>query len=511
MGVPGMITIQTEGEPKDFLVKIQRVMDEISELHRVLSECPDDGGDTEAELLRLITQRNELASALGHSLVRWLAAGGVVELLPAESDTSQTPAQLRKAISADLADGAGNDSAATTEPTSGIPGENGGATQLRGVSTREEGIPAHEPLHEPLQQPVTPAALRKLAQTGLTPNWSPENNQMAPRCGALQGILKDFSAPVRPPSRDEARQTVTVLAAVVSKADKWLEQPQETQRALIGFASSMARFLQHELSPLDLFDERTFNRLFSQMTRWSGQYQPGFVPGLSRSKGPTTGNWLTDAEQWWESLLREANLPQEQDQSAVFRRLEDLLEEGKPSRTELVARVRDVVKAGVTQSDPRLISLLMPYRNRLKGEKEFKTLRTKLRKASQTERVDDDPEKTVDHGIPADWNLFERTRGKSVVIVGGDDRSHAAARIKDAFGFRDIEWETGAPRRAAALAERVRGGRTIDMIIVLRNFVSHSYPNVLVPACKEAGVDLVVVDHGYGVSQVKLAMERFLG
>ncbi len=498
------IANQAAEGPKDLLVKIQRVMGEIRELHRVLSDSPDDGGDTEAELLRLIAQRGDLAGALGHSLVRWLAAGGGVELLTAGPASPQTPTQLREVSSADLADGSGDDATEDSKPTSSTGGEDDGATEP-GTSTGDEDIS-----DEPQRQPVTPAALRELTQTGLTPNWSSDNNQEAPHRRSLRGILREFSEPVRPQSRDEARQAVTALAAAVSKADEWLEQPQETQRALIGFASSMARLLQ-ELSPLDSTGDRTFNRLFSQMTRWSGQYQPGFVPGLSRTKGPTTGNWLSDAEKWWESLLREANLQQGQDQGAVFRRLEELLEGGKPSRAELVAKVRDVVNAGVSQSDPRLISLLVPHRHRFKGVKALKTLRTKLRKANQTERVDDDSEKTIDHGVPADWYLFERTRGKTAVIVGGDDRSHAADRIKDAFGFGVVEWEAGAPRRAAALAERVRGGRTVDMIIVLRNFVSHRYPDVLVPACKEAGVDLVVVDHGYGVSQVKLAMERFLG
>lgn len=492
----GLIKNQAVEGPKYLLVKIQRVMGEISELHRVLSGYPDDGGDTEAELLRLIAQRDGLASALGHSLVRWIAAGGGVELLTTRPFSPQTPTLRCEAISSGLVDGSGEDASEVSEPASSTRGEDDGAT---------------EPVDEPQRQPVTPAALRELAQTGLTPNWSSDNNQEAPHRGSLRGILKDFSAPVRPQSRDEARQAVTGLAAAVSRTDEWLEQPQETQRALIGFASSIARLLQDQLSPLDPTDDRTFNRLFSQMTKWSGQYQPGFVPGLSRMKGPTTGNWLTDAEQWWESLLREANLPQGKEQGAVFRRLEDLLEGGKPSRAEFVAKVRDVVNAGVSQSDPRLISLLVPHRHRFKGVKVLKTLRTKLRKANQTERVDDDSVKTIDHGVPADWYLFERTRGKNAVIVGGDDRSHAVDRIKDAFGFGVVEWETGAPRRAAALAERVRGGRTVDMIIVLRNFVSHRYPDVLVPACKEAGVDLVVVDHGYGVSQVKLAMERFLG
>jgi hypothetical protein len=49
------------------------------------------------------------------------------------------------------------------------------------------------------------------------------------------------------------------------------------------------------------------------------------------------------------------------------------------------------------------------------------------------------------------------------------------------------------------------------MVIVLRNFVSHKVTDMIVPACKESAVDLVVVDHGYGVTQVRLAMERFLG
>jgi hypothetical protein len=236
------------------------------------------------------------------------------------------------------------------------------------------------------------------------------------------------------------------------------------------------------------------------------------VSGLSRSNAPDTENWLSDAREWWDRLQRDAHPAGEEPESpgAVLRDLEERIEEERPDRKELLAMVKAAVRAGVSQSDPRLVSLLLSHRDTFKGAKGLKTLKTQLRQAQRAEEAEPAADGDGDDPMPPGWPLFHRTRGKVAVIVGGDDRSHAADRIKAAFEFGEVEWESGSPRRAAALAERVKAGRSVDMVILLRNFISHKFPDLLVPGCKESGVDLVVVDHGYGVTQVRLAMERFL-
>ncbi|MEZ4238864.1 MAG: hypothetical protein R3F59_22470 [Myxococcota bacterium] len=71
-----------------------------------------------------------------------------------------------------------------------------------------------------------------------------------------------------------------------------------------------------------------------------------------------------------------------------------------------------------------------------------------------------------------------------------------------------MEWELKEPRRLKGLAERVRS-RSVDFVIVLRAFIGHAEQETVLDACRAADVPFVIVDSGYGVNQVKLAIERF--
>jgi len=476
--------------PEALLAEIQQVMAAIRQGHASLAQQPDDGGQCESDLLALIDRRQELARSLGPSLVRWLASGGQVVLTAATSAaTTDTKPQDPEPVHTPNHD---QEAEAAPPPSDPAP-----------VS---EAAPVSD------AAPVSEAALHALAQGGLTPNWSSDHT-LAQRQRALRRILREIGRPTRPRTLNQQHLAVEALAAVVAGMDAWLAHPQGIQRALMGLASSMARHLQDEQKqPLDASDSTTMSTMFSRMTRWSGQHRPGFVSGLSRSNTPATESWLADARDWWERLQHDAHPDGEAPESpeATLRDLAERIEEEKPERKALLALVRSAVQAGISQSDPRLLTLLLPHTDAFKGAKGLKTLKTQLRQAQRPEEAALGDDRADDERMPPTWPLYPRTRDKVAVIVGGDDRSHAADRIKTAFAFREVRWESGSPRRSAALADRVRAGRSVDMVILLRSFISHKSPDVLVPACKESGVDLVVVDHGYGVTQVRLAMERFL-
>ena len=354
--------------------------------------------------------------------------------------------------------------------------------------------------------------LQALATNGMSPNWSATRTPAA-RQRALRALLREIGKPERPRTLNRIHRAVAEVSATVSGMDRWLDQPQRIQQALIGLAASMARHLQDEQrKPLSQADSTLMGTVFSRMTKWSGEHRPGFVAGLSRANSPDSETWIQDARDWWAVLQQEASPEGEEPEStgAVIRDLEERLEDGGFDRKTLLALVKAAVKKGVSQSDPRLLSLLAPHRDAIRGAKGLKTLKTQLRQAS-LEAPAVVPVENLDRGVPPDWPLLDKTRGNVAVIVGGDDRPHAADRIQAAFEFATVEWETGQPRRAAALAERIRGGRSVDVVILLREFVSHKFPDMLGPACKEAGIPMVVVDRGYGVTQVRLAFERFLG
>jgi len=79
------------------------------------------------------------------------------------------------------------------------------------------------------------------------------------------------------------------------------------------------------------------------------------------------------------------------------------------------------------------------------------------------------------------------------------------------FEFESLEWianPTRGVRRVHALTQRMKAG-SLDLVIVLRAFISHKVSDkvfaVDAPSCKTVLVD------NYGVTQVRLGLERFLG
>ena len=109
--------------------------------------------------------------------------------------------------------------------------------------------------------------------------------------------------------------------------------------------------------------------------------------------------------------------------------------------------------------------------------------------------------------LPEGWPFFALTRGVNAVVVGGDPRP--TDRMRDAFEFASVTWDPIDPRRVDALAARIRA-LSVEFVVLLRDFVSHSVSDAVVSSCKEANVPYVVVDAGYGVGQVRLAIERYL-
>jgi len=102
-------------------------------------------------------------------------------------------------------------------------------------------------------------------------------------------------------------------------------------------------------------------------------------------------------------------------------------------------------------------------------------------------------------------------KGKQAGVVGGDARDHARRRILETFQFESLDWvETDHSRKLQALRDAIESGR-YDLVIVLRRFIGHDVDRIVLPACKAADVAWASVDHGYGITQVRQALERYLG
>jgi hypothetical protein len=467
-------------ELRTLTTRALQTLEAIRSCHQALSELPSPKGERERELARLVEERDALAQQLGDALMSAMAAGA--------------------------------------RPSFG-----------EAASEREPVLPFPVPAAPVAHPDADPPPLER-------PDPQFVSEQMAPNpSAALGGFLDRLGRPERATDPAAAHRTIVGLLRVSEDPDAWLVHAQPTQQAIVGLLAAIARHLQDEGPALDEDDEARLRAWFSRMTSWSRTYRPGYVRGLSRQNDPDQGSWFEDAEQWWWRLKI---LQQGADPDDVYRPgppgrvWSSGPGAGRPREEENVASVvealwalevavadpaRDlepalavVADAGVGQRDPRLVRILVPHADRLADVPGFKTLKAAVKEQArpeESEEVDDDDRlATV---VPPTWPGFARTEGRRAVIVGGDRRPAAAERIRAAFRLAEVEWEETDPRRVASVAGRIRAG-SVDLLILLRAYLRHADSDVLVEACKDADVPFVVVDAGYGVSQVKLAIERYL-
>ena len=461
------------------------LLSEIQALHSSLAQRGDPGGEQETALLKLIAQRDERVRPLGLALIRHLSGGGGLEILDFEEEEEEASEAPEEVI-------------AEEEP---LPLSTPKALDSTDEVTQE--------LHRNPAPPATSAALAALSQGGLKPQWSrsgPPSAELKRR--ELQGILRDIGRPVRPKTLTQISEAVRTLRDNVDAMDRWLGHPKHIQHALLGLVSSMARHIQDESKQtLSLDDERNLNTLFSRLTRWSADHQPGFVHALSRQNSPAAESWLLESRNYWEKVQQQIN-PRKDEVQTRHDLLCDLETElsKSPPRERVIRLATQTVKAGVTQSDVRLLSLLLPYAEDLQHAKGLKTLKGKLKAALREDEVSE--QQDLSRALPSDWPYRHLTQDKHAVIIGGDPRAQAKRRIEETFGLASLQWEDTDPQRVRSLCTRVEQG-SVDLVLIVRSYISHKTIDGLMPACKSSGVAVAVVDIGYGTTQVQLAIERY--
>ncbi|MFT4624091.1 MAG: hypothetical protein ACI8PZ_002750 [Myxococcota bacterium] len=456
---------------------------------------PDDLTESDGDLAGALAERDEAILDLGRSVLRVLLLGGQVDpqfgASPASPDVDKPPKQLHA-------------------PPTPVP-----PPPTPEVVVRKRSSPPRRTLGaaviRPPSKPATAEQLQRLAGSGLTPNWTHRETETETDPSVWRAAIEVFGPPPEVtdiPSYDQAiRRLVTGV-----QVDQWKPFPRDLQKCLVGYASSISRYLQDEAGPAIglTAPPNELATMFSVMTRWSDVQRPGFVSGLSRRNPPDHGSWAADAAWWWGKLQRHLGVdpePKAVSDVDAWAGLHRVIAEG-PEAEPLLGALGQLRDAGVSSEDRRLLDAVFPHAHLLDGVTVFKTLRKKLARMAE---VEDEVTAAADERapIPEEWPLRDRTEGKIAAVLGGDPRPRALARLKDAFGFEELTWEIADGRRTQALADRVRR-HSVDMVIVLRRFVSHKLTDVLLPACRTAEVPFVVVDTGYGVAQTRMALERYL-
>lgn len=341
----------------------------------------------------------------------------------------------------------------------------------------------------------------------------------------LPGIKSDLgSAPAKIESYSDVMGELGTLyrAAQPEQLEKWAQLPDEIQRALAAYVVARLRRLQDELSgglsSLALGDER-LPEIFGRLRNHMETYWPGHVHGLARDHSPLHGSWGADARAYKETLgeFAEKYYGEGHQPAASFNpevalnEIEAFIRQ-HPAEPALRAFVEARVAEGLRADDPRLVKLLADFQGIFAGSA-LGRLHAALSAQDRSDAGDESPEQ-AQSPLPRDWPWADKLKRSRVLMIGGDARPEAQARLEAAFEPVEFHWPSieynKSVRIVQSWAERIRRG-SVDIVILLTEFVSHKVSGAVVEAIKDApGVELVYIDRGYGVTQVQRGIETFV-
>ena len=179
----------------------------------------------------------------------------------------------------------------------------------------------------------------------------------------------------------QLREHLIELEAEVDCCQRWSIFNQEVQHAVVTLITSRLRNIQDQIGD-STFDQERIAKMFRRLTRFSSDFRPGFVHGLSRDKIPEYESWKVDETHAWRRLEQLLNIQPElpklsPERTEKLERLKNLLtrEEEIPNfSNELRAAVTECINSGFPQDSPHLSRLLEHHLSHLSG-KRFKKLR----------------------------------------------------------------------------------------------------------------------------------------
>lgn len=389
-----------------------------------------------------------------------------------------------------------------------------------------EPIPAKPPEPIPAQQapppaPLTPDDLGRLQAALNDRSLSAEPCAEGAQVDALIQARKRAAeiareahnrlqpTPERLRKKDDIQREVDVLVEAGGLLGAWSQLDAKANLALTSWMCHRARAAQKEVRRRDLHAcAERLDRLFQVLSGHSKRSRPGLIHGLAREHEPEPGeSWLSHARA---SEQRVVALFAQRDDSApgpniddALRRLTDDVKRGMDDAA-FARRAEAIVAMGASQHHTRLVRLATIHADALPD-----TL-ADLRRAALAEReadLEDDTEPPS--RLLSGWPWLPATLGKTAIVVGGDPRPERVKRIKEAFGFREVEWVdqgSASGARLDSLLQKMRNG-TVDVVIMMRAFSSHTLTDRTF-ALKDAPC-ITVLSDSYGIQQIKLAIERY--
>jgi hypothetical protein len=96
-------------------------------------------------------------------------------------------------------------------------------------------------------------------------------------------------------------------------------------------------------------------------------------------------------------------------------------------------------------------------------------------------------------------------RGKSMVIIGGEERHERTEEIKRSFGLAHVRWISVRHSHSYRDFSPAIEAEAVAVVVLLSRFVPESFRKCK-KLCKNASVPQVSISSGYGVNQLAAAI-----
>jgi hypothetical protein len=387
-----------------------------------------------------------------------------------------------------------------------------------GISLSPPGIPQAETPPPPEVEPPAPQPA-----PSPSPRLAPPRPQVPP------------PEPPSQPERDWAEDLATLLSGLASSANaqeemeaiqraanasfsRWSQYPRSVQRALVGNLACRLRHLQDHLGVTGA----KLDSAFRSLTRFSKSFQPGWVNGLTRGRGPAAPSWSEEARVWWDQLAlstgrlvrsdpRDPSDGPEAREEAVeavkswLQEWRDAPSVAKPMCMEkTLDAIQAALDAGVSHADPELCRTAEEIYDHLDPTR-FRRLRQGIRDLELAEREEQGLE--PGDAVPSDWAWWSHTVGRRALLLGPQPEADRQQRVESSFGLAGLRWLMPSADDDGLRDQLGAGG--FDLVI-LQGAVQEDWLRAAIRTCQVLGLPWIQLEQGLGVTRVRMAIERFL-
>lgn len=269
-------------------------------------------------------------------------------------------------------------------------------------------------------------------------------------------------------------------------------------------------------------------RVFRKLVGISKEHEPGFIEAFQPTFKTNWEAYIRDAEERLRLSAESRHRRAEQERTMRERQVQD--EERRRAARETGRQLIDELRAAISHfnlpdegveefrtllgqviavcgsSDDEVLELVMPYRELVSEGADFRALRRNLERLHEAGADKDKP--LIDSC--ADVRTY--TQGLTALMIGGVAREDVRKQLQRVFDFEELDWQTYESSRPAildSLEQRIRN-RGIDLLLLIRTLIGHDVQQRLRPLCEQFEIPCLLVEHGYGASQIAQTIRKHL-